>query len=320
MSHNIQKHDTCVSLQKEWHNLQTIVQEITPENSGLDWTVARETIVLEKNGQKIDTHYAVFCEQKNHVIQIAKESYTLIQNSQLFEILDQALTGVPYDIVAAVSLGNLSKVAITVALREQQEYLVNGEHFKNFLTIATSHDTSQKLEFWDTSIKSICQNTLQWSRANRDGILNVSVMHTKNCQVKIDSMKDKIEQLFEKRLEFYETYEGLMARPMTLDQAEKILVGFEAKDELSTRTKNKVDEIVGLFQSGKGNSGATVSDLFNGYTEYFTSKSSDNLAKAWASSEFGSGRDKKLAFWEAVISDSTLTKLADRGEKLLSLV
>lgn len=62
-----------------------------------------------------------------------------------------------------------------------------------------------------------------------------------------------------------------------------------------------------------------MADLFNGVSEYYTSKSSDNPGKAWASSEFGAGRDKKLAFWDALQSDKEIDRLAKRGESLLAL-
>ena len=131
-------------------------------------------------------------------------------------------------------------------------------------------------------------------------------------------MKEEIEELFKKREEFYKSYEFLCNRPMSLEQAEKILVGFEATDELSTRTKNKVETIHNLFQNGFGNNGKTVGDLLGGVTEYYTSKSSSSAAKAWASSEFGLGRAKKLEFWQA-ITDDGLDKLAKRGERLLEM-
>ena len=41
--------------------------------------------------------------------------------------------------------------------------------------------------------------------------------------------------------------------------------------EISTRTFNRATEIRDLAVSGKGNAGKTRADLFNGFTEYFTS-------------------------------------------------
>jgi hypothetical protein len=131
-------------------------------------------------------------------------------------------------------------------------------------------------------------------------------------------MKQEIDKLFEKREEFYTSYEALMNRPMSSEMAEKILIGFEAVDDLSTRTKNKISEIHQLYLDGAGNNGKTVADLLNGVTEYYSGKSSKTVSKAWSSSEFGGGAKKKLDFWGS-LDDNSLDRLAARGEKLLAL-
>lgn len=318
MSHNILKKDTCVSsgTQKSWHGLDVLVPEITLENSGLNWTVEKHTIILKDNQKEISSHFAVYCPEKEEIINVAKDSYTLIQNSQLFEIISEALVGIPFKIATTVSLGNLKKVSISLSLDEKQDYLINGEEFKNYLNFVSSHDGSLALECYDSNIRNCCSNTLQWSRKDK-GLLNLRVKHTRGCQLKIENMKEEIEKLFKKREEFYQTYEGLMVRPMSSERAEQIIAGFEAAEELSTRALNKVKAIHDLFLNGKGNKGETVADLLNGFTEYYSGQSSRDPAKAWASSEFGQGRDKKLEVWDLVNNDAKMETLARRGEALL---
>lgn len=327
MSHNILKKDTCVSsgAQKSWHGLDKLVSEITLENSGLNWTVEKQQIVLqdvfvgdgqEAKQKQIPSHFAVYCPEKDEIINVAKDSYTLIQNSQLFEIIEEALVGIPYKIATAVSLGNLKKVSLSVILEENQDYLINGEEFKNYLNFVSSHDGSMNLEAFDSNVRVCCANTLQWSRKDK-GILNMRVRHTKNSAIRIENMKTEIEQLLQKREEFYNTYEGLMTRPMSSEKAEQIIAGFEATGELSTRTMNKVKVIHDLFLNGKGNKGETVADLLNGFTEYYSGHTATNAAKGWASSEFGQGRDKKLEVWDLVNNDAKMETLARRGEALL---
>ena len=103
---------------------------------------------------------------------------------------------------------------------------------------------------------------------------------------------------------------------MSLDRAEKILVGFEASQELSTRAKNKVDEMLTLFQTGAGNKGETFADLLNSVSDFYSH--GENVEKAYISNQFGSGSKKKLDFWEAINDEHELDKLAKRGELLMA--
>jgi phage/plasmid-like protein (TIGR03299 family) len=318
MSHNIQKLDRVVSLQKEWHNLQEIVEEINFATSGLDWPVERRELFIPCNGTvcPVDGWQAIVRGDKNHTLSIQKGSYTIIQNSRLWEALENSLVGVNHKIVSAGSIANCRKIFISVELSDAQDYVVNRQAYKNYLTFISSHDGSTGAEFFDSSVKIVCGNTFNWSRRDK-GLLNLKVFHTKNSETKIQNAEAEIEQLLEKRQEFYTTIEWLASRPMTTEQANKILTGFLAKDEVSTRTENTVDEIVQLFQSGRGNSGQTMEDLWSGFTEYYTHFCSKDDAKRFASNQFGTANDKKLEFFDALLSDAELNQLAARGDALL---
>ena len=54
MASGILKNDTCVAKEKCWHGKETIVDKIDYENSGLNWTVERQEILLQKTGKKIE--------------------------------------------------------------------------------------------------------------------------------------------------------------------------------------------------------------------------------------------------------------------------
>ena len=317
MSHNIQKNDSCVTLESTWHGLEKIVPFIDYKSSGLDWKVEKHKIMTE-NGIDINGYEAVIRPDKELTLNVAKDSYTLIQNEQLFEIISEGLTGINHKIVSAGSLGDCRKIYISVELCGHQDYLVNGDKFKNILSFVSSHDGSMALEAYDSSIRVVCANTLQWSRKQK-GLLNLKVRHTQNSQLKIEGMKETIEKLFKKRESFYETYAGLCVRPMDSKKAEQIIAGFLAKGEdMSTRAYNQTQEITQLFRAGLGNKGETQADLLNAVTEYYT-RGGENKAKSFASSEFGSARDRKLDFFE-LMTDGEIDKIARRGEATLATV
>jgi phage/plasmid-like protein (TIGR03299 family) len=319
MSAGIYQHDKVVSLKPTWHKLENIVEEIIFGNSGLDWLVEKRPIFIPVGMEQsqVDGWQAIVRKDNNLVLNIPKKSYEIIQNSRVFEAIENSLVGVKHTIEVTGSLMNCRKVFISIAIDGKQDYLANGDKFKNFLTFATSHDGSLALEAYDTATRVVCQNTLNASRRDK-GILNLSVLHKKNAEIKIEKMEQNLTELFEFRDEFYKSLEFLASRPMTVEQANKVLTGFIGRgDELSTRSENQIEEMVGLFQHGKGNNGKTVYDLLNGVTEYYTHNASENKAKAFASNEFGSAGEKKMDFYELCLSDAELNKLAAQGEKLL---
>lgn len=315
MSANILEKDTCVTLEPAWHGLEKIVKVISYETSGLDWTVEKQKLFLN-NGREVEGFDGIYCPEKDELIHVTKDSYEIIQNDQIFEVIDDALQGVDYEIVSAGSLGNLKRVYVSVVIKDEQEYVVNKDKFKNYLTFATSHDGSLAFECYDTSLRVICSNTLQWSRRER-GLLRLRVRHTKNNKFRIENMKEHLEKLFEKREEFYRDYQRLASKAMSVDEAEKILAGFVCNNGLSTRAKNQVDAMVSLFKNGRGNSGETQADLLNAVTEYYSVGASSNTRKLYSSSEFGSYSKKKFDFWSA-IKDEELDALAEKGEKILN--
>ena len=320
MSANILKNDRIVSLEKCWHGLEEIVEQIEFANSGLDWQVEKRPLFIDCGNDKcrVDGWEAVVRKDKDLVLQIPKQSYAIIQNSRVWETLENALTGIGHKVQVTGSLGDCRKVFISISLDENQDYLVNKDKFRNFLTFVTSHDGTMAFEAYDTAIRVVCSNTLNASRSAK-GNLNLKVYHTQNNELKIKDMEKTIDELLVKRQEFYTSLEYLMSKPVSLKQANEILTGFIANgEEVSTRAANQVETMLGLFQKGQGNSGVTAYDLLNGVTEYYTHQYTDNAVKRLVSNEFGAAGDKKIEFYDSLLSDVELDKLAKRGEKLLA--
>lgn len=314
MAHKITKLDRIVSLQPCWHKLEQIVPEITFDNSGLNWNVVKAPVTV--NGELAGDWQAVVREDTNLILNIPKKSYEIIQNSRVWEMIDNALNGVDYHIQVAGSLQGCRKIFISISLDDKQDYCVNADKYKNFLTFATSHDGSMALEAYDTSVRVVCNNTLIASRADK-GDINLKVMHTSNANFKIEDMEQTLERLFNKRDEFYSSLKFLAHKPMSADYANKILLGFVSSDAISTRAENVVSKIITLFKSGKGNHGKTYYDLLNGVTEFYTHHATENKEKALVSNEFGVAGERKVEFYDALLSDAALDNLAKRGEQLL---
>lgn len=324
MSHQIEKNDVIKATEPTWHRLEKIEKVITFDNSGLDWLVTSVPALQLINGEHKEVEgFQVIRRQDmpDCVINIAKDSYAIIQNERVWQALEASLQGIGYDILCTGSLGNCSKIFISLKLHDQQDYLVNGDSFKDYLTFTSSHDGSMAFEAFDTSLRVVCNNTLQYARKSKGG-MKMRVLHTKNHELKIQGMEQAIESLFEKRAEYYANLERLANQTLSPEVAKRVIAGFlgDGEKELSTRKKNQIDSIETLFESGQGNKGETVYDLLNGVTEYFThhARKDGDSAKTFSQSEFGNGANKKAEFYD-LLTNGQLEDLAAKGEKLLAL-
>lgn len=328
MSHNIQELDIITATEATWHGLEKRVDAIDFETSGLDWDVVESPIYLGKDEGgliEIPGYNAIEIPEQDHVIGVSKESYEIIQNSEIWELINDAFTGVEFEVTCAGSLGNLSKVFFSLQLKEHQSYLVNGDAFKSHFNFLSSHDGSQCFVGFDSHTRVVCGNTFKWSQRDRGSAkAGFRVRHTKNAKRYIDNAAKAIEATLQKRAEFYASLGELDEREISRNKVLQALVGWiapkdaKSKDDISTVTKNKIRSMRMKFANGIANKGKTRYDFFNAVTEQFTHHNvASDAGKNFGASEFGSGAARKAEAYDFLTDDDKLDALVARGEAIL---
>lgn len=316
MSHNILSNDRVTALEKCWHGLEVIVPEITFDNSGLNWTVAEHPITA--NGATLSGWKALVRSDRNLPLHVFKDSYGVIQNSQIWEAMNQALAGIPFEVVTAGSLGDCKRTFISIRLKGERSSFVRGDEFKDFLTFINSFDGFCKARLYGSNTRVVCQNTLNLSLADK-GFFDLSVKHTSGAKVAFDNMAKTVQGYLQSKAAAYADLAKLAEMPMSLDTAENVIAGFVGeRGELSTRSANQGRKMLDLFVSGRGNKGETRYDLLNGVTEYYTHETNpDNRGKAMASNMLGTYGERKTEMLGILLSDKELDAIAAKGESLL---
>jgi phage/plasmid-like protein (TIGR03299 family) len=284
----------------------------------IEFEVVSEPIFFgdsQGNQFPVPNHKAIVRKDKNLVLSVMKGSYEIIQGARVRECIESSLAGIPYTVEGCGTYGNSRKFFVCISIEGAKDYLVNGDQFKNYLIFVCSHDGTISLELLDSCSRMACMNQLRVMRKNAD--IHLKVYHTKNSELKIQNMEKTIESILIQRESFFVHMKDLASVPMSAEQANLILSGWLATDKLSTRGENQKERILELFDHGKGNKGETAYDLLNGVTEYYTHESAPE-EKQFASSEFGSAAKKKEEFFEFVINDDLLNKLAQKGEAMLA--
>ena len=329
----ITESNTCLA---KYPNAKVVDSINGIEETGINWLVAEKPLCYMGNKKVKGYKILVRQDKPEEQISLAKESYSVIQNSRIWEAMHHSLAGIPFKIRLALSTDSLSKIAIQVELLEG-ETKVNGDSFKSFFTFASSHDGSTPFVLKESATRAVCENTLAMAIKENVGV-KLSIRHSKNCEVAIANAESIINGMADRRKEFYANLERFAGQPFVgqsreerIRKAKAFLSGLYVRNgDLSTRTENKIDAIMDILTIN----GIAISreitryDVLNAGTEFFTHYSTDtdafsshkneNPAKQFESSEFGISANEKIALYNSLLSDDQIDGLIAKGERLLA--
>jgi hypothetical protein len=307
----------------EWHGLADIVEDINETTvdpllfpiiqgetfvhvDGASIKVPnRQTLVADLRGRsQLPEDSPFFLSKDDNLIPMhsPRDSYTPISNRDIWEGLKKSIEGVGGKIVTAGTLNECAKFFVSVDIG-QSESIVNGDTFLSHLNFVTSHDGTLAAQAYDSNVRIVCMNTLQWS-LSASGDVGFKVYHTKNAPMGMQRFSELLNAILLGRSTFKNNMEYLNSIAIGYDQAKAIAVSFlnsySNAGEVSTQMMNMAEEIQDLFKNGKGNNGTTLYSLFNGFTECYThgagvGKKSTNSEKQYKAN-FGSAAERKYEF------------------------
>ena len=164
--------------------------------ANLNWTVSKRPIfVLSENDQ--DWHgtnrfFATTRDDNNHILGVVGPDYQVVQNEELMYLCER-LQGSDVRIEGAGSFNNGSRVFVQM---RGNAFDVGPKNDVNIpMTLFTNgHDGQWPLSCLPTSIRVICQNTLNMAlRQGKKNNMLISLKHTGNIQDRLDSMVEAIE-------------------------------------------------------------------------------------------------------------------------------
>ncbi len=307
---------------KPWHDLGTPVSGYQNWKdamiaAGLQWTVDKQSL-YDRNGNATGV-FGIFRSDNNVCLGAVGDVYATIQNQFAFEFVDTLIEnhGAHYDTAGSLGRGEriwcLAKIGADFAIPGTQD-----KH-ESYLLFETSHDGSRAATAKLTTVRVVCQNTL--NAALRGSGESLSVRHTRSADEKLKiakslmngavtsvaSLKDKLITLSQRKLT-RETLNDIMERIFPTPAGEK----------QSTRRDNQMGDVLRLYESNDRNAipeiKGTAYNLLNAVTEYTDHKRSaritdgrEHLTTAQARTEsalFGSGSLFKEKALEMVLVGS----------------
>ena len=297
-------------------------------------------LVFQPTGQR----YAVATDNGLAVGPAVGDQYWTPQNAELFEIFREALSGSGYKICSVMTLDQRREFAIDAV----------GTHVKAgkrdvapFVGCYRAFGGTSSLVFSGHTMVMQCHNTtslfLREAKKSEDSLV---YRNSKGLSERKDEIIRSISDAHGVNAEFARAMADADGLPMSVDDARAAYATLvSAKKPLlgekgNRRTANRVKGLTDLFRRGKGNSGETVGDWFNGATEYFTFLSAggdrdpneikvlpgqvapDPKDKQFYTSEFGPARKTKqqlaaTLFVKGKVDMSALESMIDNGKRLI---
>lgn len=327
MAANIQERDIQTGLSQAWHGLTNIVESITKENAGINYPMETRPLFIKKtDGTEIETDHKqiVSLDDELPIGNPVSSGYCLIENSRIWDMVQDALLGMKHQIVSVGTVADRSKGFISVKLDEA--FTAASRLTEPLLNLIWGHGGNISLIARSGFTVTVCENTFNVNLGRKGKEFNLSLKHTKNALDRIQNMNEAIQNYAGVVAEFKAAMDSFESVSCDEENARKIIGGvivpdsFERDSKVATRTRNTIDRMVTLFEGGAGNKGKNLSDVFNAATDYYSHESSggdNNRMKQFVSSEFGAGQRMKETFFNVLSNEDELATVKARGEKVM---
>jgi phage/plasmid-like protein (TIGR03299 family) len=277
--------------QSAWHKLGTTLNEDDPRRFSTDDTlceagacfdVNKVPQFIELNGEKVLTGaYATVRMDTGAVLGTVGEKYTPLQNTEQFKWFQPFLDTKE---VAFETAGVLKDGAIVWALARilSGDGIIDvggGDTINKYLMTYTSHDGSLATGVMFCPIRTVCWNTLSMNLSS-DVAKQLKVRHTKRQITTLNEIRETISLMdreFQMTASQFQKLKRAIINKDDMVRYCKIVFEVDKQDEISTRQSNIIDRCIDLAYTGRGNSGESVWDAYNGLTEWLShERGSDN--------------------------------------------
>ena len=248
-----------------WHGLgvycgeEPVLSEEAIRMAGLDWDVVKTPVIgLYDDGDEVhecmtDDHFLTVRTSDKKVLGAVQGRYSILQNSEAFEFMD-TLAG-PQNLVRYHTAGSLregKRIWLLAELTGLTVEPVKNDITKPYVLLVNGHDGRMPLKALFTTVRVVCQNTLNMALASSDG--GVTIRHTGNMAKKADAARQVLGFAAAEVEKYKELSEHLVNVRMKDEGWEVFLDALMPLEEgkPNTRKENVRDQLTELWAMGPG--------------------------------------------------------------------
>ncbi len=313
MAHNLNDGRMFYTGETPWHKLG--VKLDNPATSAEAIAAARldYKVVLKElqtvDGVRVPEKFATVRLDNNTPLGVVGSYYEPVQNVEAFDFFDGVVGEklAMYHTAGALGLGERIWVLAQLPRIIQ---VTNKDTVEKYLLLTNSHDGLSSLRMFFTPVRVVCQNTLNAALSSvRSGI---SIRHTGNIKYKLNEARRAlgIAQTFYS--EFEQAAVAFKDKKLNVNDTNAYFLSLlmdKEETEVTTRTANKMDELLGLFEHGRGNAEPEVKhSLWSAYnavtewTDHYKSVKNDSPSNRLESVWFGGGAEMKIKAYNTALA------------------
>ena len=242
--------------EKAWHGLGQVVDGAMTskeaiEKANLDYEVQKTpaTMIVGPDSQQIEIpgYYATYRTDTNEPLGMVKSRYEVVQNRDAFSFFDSIIDQGEAIFETAGALGKGEKIFITAKLPE--DILVGGEAVNQYVLLHNSHDGTSSVVAGLTSVRVVCNNTLQAALSSLEN--RVCISHTNKASDRLreavrvmgiaSKYSQQVEEMFNRMTDHRMTEGEYRDFFRDVFKTEYRVKSLEEEELNSTRLKNMVD-------------------------------------------------------------------------------
>ena len=272
-----------------WSSVSKNVGEVSSMRDAMLKAKMNYNIVKEplhrSDGSPIANYFGVMREDTRQVFDIVKNTWQPLQNEHCFDFFTPALEEnlITIDSVGAIRGGE--RAFIVAKINEPPVPIVPGDIINKFMILLNSHNSKSSIRVGFIPVRFSCTNQLASIMRNRQS----QILKIRHCRSPKDSLESLREVLNLANSEFSATQEKLQflaSKPINYKDLEKyvrVVMSIKEDEEgnISTRSRNMMEQIIALSVHGMGNDNPNVKGTFygayNGITEYLNYHAGRNV-------------------------------------------
>jgi phage/plasmid-like protein (TIGR03299 family) len=288
-----------------WHGLgQPMADAATIDEwrvaAGMDWRIKCSKVRYVTGPDQpyprlleMPEQHVLFRSDTHAALGIVSDKYKMVQPHEVLEFFRDIVKAGGLELSAAGTIHGGRRFWATAKMGEYSTSVK--DKIGGYLLISTSADGSLSTEVRRTTIRTVCQNTL--NMALKDAPAAVRITHRSEFDIKkVQAFMGFNQDAWS---QFRANIEKLANKQLLVDEAEALTLAIIGGDEIKVRESKGFNQIMGLFK-GQGMGAdfdgvyGTAFGLLNGVTEYV-----DHWARArsaenrFVSSQWGQGADLK---------------------------